>query len=262
MSDNPVLYQVQGAVATITLNRPDVLNALNDALTIALGAAVNQAASDEAIRAVMITANGRGFSAGADLSAVPAKADKPRDSSSVLRERYNPMISTIRAMPKPVITVVNGVAAGAGMSIALSGDIVLAGASASFLQAFAKIGLVPDAGSTYFLPRYVGQVRARALAMLADRIDAATALSYGMVWKVFPDDQLRAEADKLAVHMANMPTRAYAAIKQALNGSLDRTLEEQLELEANLQTELGRTEDFREGVSAFLQKRAPNFKGR
>jgi 2-(1,2-epoxy-1,2-dihydrophenyl)acetyl-CoA isomerase len=213
------------------------------------------------VRALIITGAGRGFSSGADLAAKHPEGKRP-DSGTTLRTRYHPVIELIRSMPKPVITAVNGIAAGAGMSIALSGDIVLAGASASFLQAFAKIGLIPDAGSTFFLPRAVGDIRARALAMLADKIDAQTALQYGMVWKIFPDDQLQAEARKLAEHMAKMPTQAYALIKQALNSSLDNTLSQQLEVEATLQLKASATEDFREGVAAFVAKRAPNFKGR
>lgn len=262
MTQEVVLYQLDGAVATITLNRPDSLNSLSEPLMKALYAAVEKAASDPAVRCVILTGSGRGFSSGADLNTSGMGGDKPRDLSVTLRENYHPIVLALRSMPKPVITVVNGVAAGAGMSLALAGDIVLAGQSASFLQAFSRIGLVPDAGSTYFLPRYAGEVRARALAILADKISAADALQYGMVWKVLPDESLQAEASKMAAHLAKMPTRAYALIKQALNGSLNRTLPEQLEVEASLQREAGHTDDFREGVAAFLAKRPPEFKGR
>ena len=256
-----IRYETGNGVATITLNRPEVLNALSGELMDALANAIRNANADASVRALIITGAGRGFSSGADLAAKHPEGKRP-DSGTTLRTRYHPVIELLRGMPKPVITAVNGIAAGAGMSIALSGDIILAGASASFLQAFAKIGLIPDAGSTYFLPRYVGEVRARALAMLADKIDAQTALHYGMVWKVYPDDQLQSEARKLAEHMAKMPTQAYALIKQALNGSLNRTLTEQLEVEATLQMKASSTDDFREGVAAFIEKRPANFKGR
>ena len=260
MSQPEVLQATENGVAWITLNRPDSLNALNAALLKALRAALEQAAADDAVRAVVITGAGRGFSSGADLQATGSGG--PRDPGRTLREFYHPLIELMRAMPKPIVTAVNGVAAGAGMSIALAGDIVIAGQSATFLQAFSKIGLVPDAGSTWFLPRYAGDVRARALAMLADRISSADALQYGMVWKVYADDALLAEARKMAEYLAKMPTRAYALIKQALNGTYDRTLTDQLELEAQLQTEAVKTEDAAEGVRAFVEKRPPNFKGR
>jgi 2-(1,2-epoxy-1,2-dihydrophenyl)acetyl-CoA isomerase len=260
MSQPEVLQATENGVAWITLNRPDSLNALNAALLKALRAALEQAAADDAVRAVVITGAGRGFSSGADLQATGSGG--PRDPGRTLREFYHPLIELMRAMPKPIVTAVNGVAAGAGMSIALAGDIVVAGQSATFLQAFSKIGLVPDAGSTWFLPRYAGDVRARALAMLADRISSADALQYGMVWKVYADDALLAEARKMAEYLAKMPTRAYALIKQALNGTYDRTLTDQLELEAQLQTEAVKTEDAAEGVRAFVEKRPPNFKGR
>ena len=259
MSDSPVLYQVDGAVATITLNRPDVLNALNTALMLALREAVEKAAADAAIRAVVVTGAGRGFSAGADLA---SSSGGTGNAGTTLRERYHPVILAMRAMPKPIISAVNGVAAGAGMSIAMAGDIILAGRSASFLQAFSKIGLVPDAGSTWFLPRYVGDVRARAMAILADRISAQDAQSFGLVWQVHEDAELLPKAQEMAQRLAAMPTRAYAMIKQALNASHQRDLATQLELEADLQVEAGKTEDFREGVAAFLQKRPPQFKGR
>jgi 2-(1,2-epoxy-1,2-dihydrophenyl)acetyl-CoA isomerase len=255
-----VLYQVDGAVATITLNRPDVLNALNTPLMLALREALTQAQTDEAVRAVIVTGAGRGFSAGADLaSSSPGGGSDP---GSTLRDRYHPVITLMRSMPKPIISAVNGVAAGAGMSIAMAGDIILAGRSASFLQAFSKIGLVPDAGSTWFLPRYVGDVRARAMAILADRISAEDAKSFGLVWQVCEDDALQTQAREMAAKLASMPTRAYAMIKEALNDSHQRDLPTQLELEAELQMKAAKTEDFREGVAAFLQKRPPQFKGR
>ena len=258
MSENAVLVAQEGGVTTLTLNRPEALNALNKDLMLALRAAVDQAADDDSVRAVVLTGNGRGFSSGADLASTGGDL-APGD---LLRQRYHPVIERLRDMNKPVITAVNGVAAGAGMSLALAGDIVLAAESASFLQAFSKIGLVPDAGSTYFLPRLVGAMRARALAILADKISAADAQAMGMVWKVVPDQALQAEAQKMAAHLAKMPTRAYALIKSALNQSLDNTLPEQLEVEADLQTIAGKSEDFREGVAAFLAKRPPEFKGR
>lgn len=259
MSDSPVLYQVDGAVATITLNRPDVLNALNTALMLALREAITAASDDATVRAVIVTGAGRGFSAGADLA---SSSGGTGNAGTTLRERYHPVILAMRAMPKPIISAVNGVAAGAGMSIAMAGDIILAARSASFLQAFSKIGLVPDAGSTWFLPRYVGDVRARALAILADRISATDAQNFGLVWQVHDDADLMPRAREMAERLAAMPTRAYAMIKQALNDSHQRDLSEQLELEADLQVQAGQTEDFREGVAAFLQKRPPQFKGR
>lgn len=262
MSDAPVLYQVDGAVATITLNRPDVLNALNVALMVSLREAMASATSDEAVRAVIVTGAGRGFSAGADLASTSPSGSGGGDTGNLLRERYHPVILAMRNMPKPIISAVNGVAAGAGMSIAMAGDIILAGRSATFLQAFSKIGLVPDAGSTWFLPRYVGDVRARALAILADRISAQDAQSFGLVWQVHEDADLLPRAQEMAAKLAAMPTRAYAFIKQALNDSHQRDLPAQLELEATLQSQAGQTEDFREGVAAFLQKRPPQFKGR
>lgn len=255
-----VLSRIDGAVQTITLNRPDSLNALNEALMIDLRAAVESARDNAQVRALVITGAGRGFCAGADLSSFDPNVPH-NDPAPLLRQRYHPVIEAIRAMAKPVITAVNGVAAGAGMSLALAGDVVLAGQSASFLQAFAKIGLIPDAGSTYFLPRYAGEVRARALALLADRVSATDAERFGLVWKVLPDDQLANEAAKLAAHMSAQPTRAYALIKQALNASLDNSLSQQLELEATLQSQASKTQDFREGVSAFLAKRTPKFSG-
>ncbi|MBX3612393.1 MAG: enoyl-CoA hydratase/isomerase family protein [Burkholderiaceae bacterium] len=260
MTAPPVLYESAQAIATITLNRPDVLNALDDALIRALRDAVERAAGDDAVRAVLLTGAGRGFSSGADLASVPPSPSL--DLGQLLRERYHPVILAMRSMPKPVVCAVNGPAAGAGMSIALAGDIVLAARSAYFVQAFSKIGLVPDAGSTWFLPRYAGDVRARAMALLAERIDAPTAERFGLVWQVLDDEQLMPQARQLAARLAAQPTRACALIKQALNDSFGRDLPAQLELEATLQTQAGRTEDFAEGVAAFLQRRAPVFKGR
>lgn len=257
------LIAINNSVAIITLNRPEVLNALNADLMTSLRAHLDQAASDSSVRCVVITGAGPGFSAGADLGSVQMpKADVKVDLGAALRESYNPLIHLIRTMPKPVISAVNGVAAGAGMSIALAGDIVLAGKSASFLQAFSKIGLVPDAGSTWFLPRLVGDMRARALMLLADQINAEQAHAYGMVWKVIEDTELMPQAIKMAEKLASMPTQAYALIKEAMAGTHTNDLLTQMNLEANLQHRAGQTADFREGVSAFIQKRKPTFQGR
>lgn len=255
-----VLYQASEGVATLTLNRPDVLNAMNGDLMRELREGVERAAGDAAVRAVLITGAGRGFCAGADLAA--RGKDGITDSGTLLRERYHPIIMTLRQMPKPVVTAVNGVAAGAGMSLALAGDVVLAARSASFLQAFSKIGLVPDAGSTYFVPRYAGEMRARALAILAEKIDAEEAQRIGLVWKVHADDALQDEAGKLARHLATMPTMAYGMIKEALNQSFDNDLATQLEVEATLQSRASRSDDCKEGVAAFMEKRKPQFNGR
>ncbi len=255
----PVLYTVEAGVATLVLNRPDVLNALNSELVSALGEAVKRAATDPAVRAVVLTGAGRGFSAGADLKRPHSGGNT---AAELLRTLLNPLILSLRALPKPLITVVNGVAAGAGMSLALAGDVVLAAQSATFVPAFTKIGLVPDAGSTYFLPRYAGEMRARAIAILGEKIDAAEAQRMGLVWKVHADDELASASAALARHLAEMPTRAYALTKAALNASLDHDLATQLDREATLQAEAVQTHDVREALAAFVEKRTARFLGR
>jgi 2-(1,2-epoxy-1,2-dihydrophenyl)acetyl-CoA isomerase len=267
-SGNLVLRETDNAVLILTLNRPEVLNAMNGALAGALMAALEtarEAAVKGDVRAVVLTGAGRGFCAGADLTEPALRANAghpPPDLGTYLRQHYHPIIEGMRSLPIPVITAVNGSAAGAGMSLALAGDIVLAGRSASFLQAFSRIGLIPDAGSTYFLPRLIGESRARALTILGDKIGAEQALEFGLVWQVLPDEDLQAAAREMAARLATMPTRAYAFIKEALNQSLQNDLPRQLEVEAQLQSRAGQTEDFSEGVAAFLAKRQAIFKGR
>ena len=261
MSEAAVLYAAADGVATLTLNRPQLLNALNDDLLDGLRDGLARAKADAAVRAVLLTGAGRGFCAGADLAAATQRP-QPFDVEQSLRERFHPIVLAMRRLPKPIVAAVNGAAAGAGMSLALACDIVLAGESASFLQAFARIGLVPDCGSTWLLPRIVGDVRARAIVMLADKIGAHDALRYGLVWQVFDDDRLMAEALACARRLAQMPTRAYDLIKQALDCSAANGLGTQLDIEGRLQAEAMATEDHREGVAAFLQKRPASFKGR
>jgi 2-(1,2-epoxy-1,2-dihydrophenyl)acetyl-CoA isomerase len=260
MSDAAVLSGIADGIMTITLNRPTVLNAMNADLLAQLGAAFAAAKHDDAVRAVLLTGAGRGFCAGADLTTNSMRTGS--DVQEMMRGRYHPIILMMRQFPKPIVGAINGTAAGGGMSLALACDIVLAAESATFLQAFTKIGLVPDCGSTWFLPRMVGDVRARALIMMADKITARDALQYGLVWKVIADDALLSEARACAARLATMPTRAYDLVKQALAASSSNGLAEQLELEARLQGQAVRTEDHREGVNAFLEKRPPVFKGR
>ena len=263
MADAPeVLYAVEGGVATITLNRPDVLNALNPALLTHLRESLLNAKYDDNVRAVILTGAGRAFCAGADIGGMQGQSNRPRDSEQGLREIYHPLVLTIRNMGKPFVAAVNGSAAGAGMSFALACDVILAGESASFLQAFSKIGLVPDCGSTWFLPRMVGDQRARAMALLAEKIPARDALAYGMVWKVHADDQLMAEAKKTAAYLASMPTQAYGMIKQLFSASANNSFGEQLEAEGAAQSRAMKTADHVEGVTAFREKRAPKFTGK
>jgi 2-(1,2-epoxy-1,2-dihydrophenyl)acetyl-CoA isomerase len=261
MPEAAVVYTCEAGVATLTMNRPEVLNSLNDDLLAGLRDGLARAKADAAVRAVLLTGAGRGFCAGADLVA-ESKREAPYDVAQGLRERYHPIVLAMRQLPKPIVGAVNGVAAGAGMSLALACDIVLAGESASFLQAFTRIGLVPDCGSTWFLPRLVGDVRARALVMLADKIGSADAMRYGLVWQVFADEHLMPEATALAQRMATMPTRAFDLIKQGLAVSSANGLGEQLEVEARLQAAAMATEDHKEGVAAFLAKRPAKFAGR
>ena len=264
MSESAVVYAAEAGVATLTLNRPEVLNALNDDLLAALRDGLSRAKADAGVRAVLLTGAGRGFCAGADLAAGQMRNEAgagPHDVAQSLRERYHPIVLAMRQFPKPIVGAVNGVAAGAGMSLALACDIVLASESASFLQAFTRIGLVPDCGSTWFLPRLVGDVRARALIMLADKISAADALRYGLVWQIHADARLLPEALATAQRMATMPTRAYDLIKQGLAMSSGNGFAEQLEVEAQLQAQAFRTADHKEGVQAFLDKRPARFTG-
>lgn len=255
-------YTVAEGVAEITLDRPSVLNSFTRPMAKELQAALRDAAADPAVRAVLLTGAGRAFCAGQDLAeAVPQDAPPP-PIGDIVRETYNPTVLAIRAIEKPVIAAVNGVAAGAGANLAFACDIVLAADTASFIQAFAKIGLVPDTGGTWFLPRLVGVHRAAALMMLGDKVGAEAARELGLVWRVYPASQLLEEARMFTRHLATQPTRAFGLTKRALNASMHNSLEAQLALEAELQAEAGATHDFAEGVQAFQQKRPPVFQGR
>ncbi|HTR87282.1 MAG TPA: enoyl-CoA hydratase-related protein [Reyranella sp.] len=265
MNETPVISTVDNGVLSLRLNRPERLNAMSQPLILQLREQIARAASDAAIRCVLLTGTGRGFCAGADLAgggAGSTGADGKPDIGAVMEKLYNPLIRAIRELPKPVIAAVNGVAAGGGANLALACDIVLAARSARFDQAFVRISLIPDLGGTYFLPHTVGDARARALAMLGASVPAAEAERMGMVWQVVEDAALMDEATKLALKLATGPTLSYAAIKQAMNRAATHTLDEQLDLEAKTQKTLNATADFKEGVAAFLAKRPANFQGR
>jgi len=262
MYDN-ILFERTGSYAVLTLNRPDKLNAFNPPMHLDIRAALDELEGDAAIRALLITGAGRAFCSGADLSERRrAPGEPPPDTGEYLDKYYNPLVRRLVALPMPVICAVNGVAAGAGANIALACDIVLAARSASFIQAFARIGLIPDAGGTYHLPRLIGRARARGMMMTAEPVPAETAEAWGLIWRCVDDDKLMEEAQALAARLAGQPTRSFALAKQALAASPTNTLDAQLDLERDLQREAGKTEDFREGVEAFFEKRKPNFKGR
>jgi len=258
-----ILFDISDRVARITLNRPEKLNSFTAGMHEELRQAMDQVRSTADLRALLITGSGRGFCAGQDLGerAVTLEAGEV-DLHSTLEKYYNPLIQGLRQLPMPVIVAVNGVAAGAGCNFALAGDIVIAARSAQFIEIFSRIGLMPDAGGTYVLPRLLGSARAMALSLLAEPVSAEQAASWGLIWKCVDDDKLMAEAQELARRLASGPTRAYDLIKQALNASPSNTLEQQLALEAKLQREAGRTADFKEGVKAFFEKRPPRYEGR
>jgi 2-(1,2-epoxy-1,2-dihydrophenyl)acetyl-CoA isomerase len=256
----------EGAAATVELNRPETLNAWNAQLGHDLLAAITAVAEDEEVRAVVITGAGRAFSAGADLRDISGREERTPeghpDVRKVLTERYHPIITTIRTMPKPVLAAVNGPAVGIGLSLALASDLVVAAESAYLLLAFVNIGLVPDGGSSLFVPTRVGFARASEMAMLGERIPAPQALSWGLVNRVVPDDAFAAEVSALRDRLAAGPTRSYAGSKRQLNAWLYARMEEQLELEADIQGEMAGSPDFYEGVAAFVEKRPPAFEGR
>jgi 2-(1,2-epoxy-1,2-dihydrophenyl)acetyl-CoA isomerase len=243
----------------ITLNRPDRLNALQPDMADAIIAALDDAQADESCRAVLLTGAGRGFCSGQDLTTI---VDADPDEIADLLDSYHPVIEKIRDLPLPVVAAVNGVAAGAGCNLALACDIVIAARSATFVQAFSRIGLIPDCGGTWFLPRLVGTARARALMMLAEPLPAETAVEWGMIWQAVEDERLMPEAHILAARLASGPTVALGLIKQALDESGDNDLAGQLDLESDLQVEAAESPDHAEGVRAFLEKRPPVFTGR
>jgi 2-(1,2-epoxy-1,2-dihydrophenyl)acetyl-CoA isomerase len=263
MSDRPILFEASGGVARITLNRPDKLNSFTASMHALLREAIATIQGDSSLRVLLLTGSGRGFCAGQDLSERKMTSDAVAiDLGRTIDEHYNPLVRSIRALEIPVVCAVNGVAAGAGANIALSCDIVLAARSASFIQAFSRIGLVLDCGGSFWLPRLAGTARAMGLALLGDKLSAEQAAQWGLIWKCVDDDKLMDEANAIAASLAQAPTRALAAIKRAIHAAENNSLDAQLDLERDLQRSMGRTEDYREGVAAFLDKREPAFKGK
>ena len=257
-----ILVSQEAGVLCVTLNRPDKLNAFNPQMHQQLREALERARDEAEVRAVLLTGAGRGFCAGQDLAERNVSVDTPLDLSVSLGSYYNPLVRRMRELPKPVVCAVNGVAAGAGANIALACDLVIAARSASFVQSFARLGLVPDSGGTWFLPRLAGAARAMGLALLGESLSAEQAEQWGLIWKVVDDEKLSGEATSLARGLAAGPTKGYGLVKKALRASWGNSLDAQLDLERDLQREAGLTQDYREGVSAFLQKRKPDYKGK
>jgi len=255
-----IQVKIENKIAFITLNRPKVFNSFNREMALALQDTFDACEANDEVRALVLTGNGKAFCAGQDLKEVTDPNLNP-GFKKILEEHYNPIISKIRSIKKPVIGAINGVAAGAGANIALACDIVVAHEKVSFIQAFSLIGLVPDSGGTYFLPRLIGFQKAMALAMLGDKIGAEEAERLGMIYKMIPLENFEEEVHKLALKMANMPTKALGMIKELFNKSMTNTLEEQLALESKYQIEAAQSKDYAEGVAAFIEKRKPNFKG-
>jgi 2-(1,2-epoxy-1,2-dihydrophenyl)acetyl-CoA isomerase len=262
MAHQHIQVGLQDGVLTVVLDRPDVLNSFNARMADELSAALGEAREDGAIRAVLLTGNGRAFCAGQDLSEVLPRDGVSPDLGDVVQRQYSPIVRAIRTLEKPVVCAVNGVAAGAGANLAFACDLVIAGEDATFIQSFAKIGLIPDSGGTFILPRLVGFQRAAALAMLGDKLDARTAKQWGLVYDVVPPTVLRDTSFDVAKRLAAMPTRALGLIKRGFNAGAHNDLDTQLALEAELQREAGRTDDYAEGVRAFVEKRKPRFQGR
>ena len=259
--NNSILIKIENQVAYITLNRPDVFNSFNREMALLLQSILDDCEYNNEVRSIVITGNGKAFCAGQDLKEVTSSELNP-GFKKILEEHYNPIITRIKSINKPIIAAVNGVAAGAGANIALSCDLVVASNKASFIQAFSKIGLIPDSGGTFFLPRLIGFQKATALMMLGDKVTAEEAEELGMIFKVISSESFNEEVEKLAVKLANMPTKALGLIKELLNKSITNTLEQQLELEGKLQIEAALSEDYTEGVNAFMEKRKPIFKGK
>ncbi len=255
-----IVVTISNGVCELKLNRPSVYNSFNQAMAFSLQKALDEAELNEDVRAIVITGEGKAFCAGQDL----AEAMDPEGPAlqTIVKEHYNPIIERIRAIEKPIIAAVNGVAAGAGANIALACDITIAKKSASFIQAFSKIGLIPDSGGTFFLPRIVGSQKALALMMTGDKISAEQADAMNMIYKAVEDDAFDSEVKSFSETIAALPTRGLGLTKKAVNASFNNTLTQQLALEEELQTEAGQTYDFREGVNAFLEKRKPEFKGK
>lgn len=251
-------FEIHDSVGKIILNRPDVLNSFNRAMALELQEILDRCAVDSSARCILLTGMGRAFSAGQDLAEAVAPGV---EIERIVREQYNPIINRIRKLEKPVVCAVNGIAAGAGANMAFCCDVIVAAKSATFIQSFSKIGLIPDSGGTFFLPRLIGVQRSIAWCMTGDRITAEQALQFGLVYKILPDESFMMEADELALRLATMPTRGLWLTKKLINASLENTLNQQLKLEEEIQAIAGQTYDYNEGVKAFLEKRKPLFKG-
>ncbi|MEJ6792135.1 MAG: enoyl-CoA hydratase-related protein [Lacinutrix sp.] len=260
MSNTSILLKIENKVAYITLNRPEVFNSFNREMAFSLHETLDACEKDAAVRAIVLTGNGKAFCAGQDLKEV-TDPDLNPGFKKILEEHYNPIITRLRAIKKPIIAAVNGVSAGAGANIALACDIVVAHEKVSFIQAFSLIGLVPDSAGTFFLPRLIGFQKALALVMLGDKISAEEAEKMGMIYKMIPLENFESDVDRLAIKLANMPTKALGLIKELFNNSMTNDLESQLALESKLQIEAAQSNDYAEGVAAFIEKRKPNFKG-
>ncbi|MGV6832404.1 MAG: enoyl-CoA hydratase-related protein [bacterium] len=259
--NNSIALELKNKIAYITFNRPEVFNSFNREMALTLQNVLDQCERNEEVRAIVLTGNGKAFCAGQDLKEVTSPELNP-GFKKILEEHYNPIIQRIRAIQKPIIAAVNGVAAGAGANIALACDIVLAHEKVSFIQAFSKIGLVPDSAGTFFLPRLIGFQKAIALAMLGDKVSAHEAERLGMIYKVISLDSFNEEVHQMAEQLANMPTKALGMIKKLFNQSMTNDLDAQLALESKYQIEAAQSEDYQEGVAAFIEKRQPNFKGK